>query len=301
MRPEIATPAHPVPFPRPIRLGFELRDVWFRYPEATAPATDAPADDGASPASPSPAALPPDDDPGWVLRGVSFRVAPGERLALVGENGAGKTTLTKLFTRLYDPTRGTVLLDGVPLSAYDPADLHDQSGVIFQDFVRYDMVAEENIAVGRIAALAADTGAVRAGIEDAARRSLAAGVIEELPQRYQTMLGRRFEGGVDLSGGQWQKVALGRAYMRDAQLLILDEPTAALDARAEYEVFRRFTELTEGKMAILISHRFSTVRMADRIVVLGHGRVVEQGTHEELVALGGRYAELFALQAAGYR
>jgi ATP-binding cassette subfamily B protein len=301
MRPEIARPAHPAPFPRPIRLGFEFRDVWFRYPEATAPATDASAGGGASPAAPAGAALPPDDDPGWVLRGVSFRVAPGERLALVGENGAGKTTLTKLFTRLYDPTRGTVLLDGLPLSAYDPAELHDQSGVIFQDFVRYDMVAEENIAVGRIAALAADTGAVRAGIEDAARRSLAAGVIEELPQRYQTMLGRRFEGGVDLSGGQWQKVALGRAYMHDAQLLILDEPTAALDARAEYEVFRRFTELTEGKMAILISHRFSTVRMADRIVVLEHGRVVEQGTHEELVALGGRYAELFALQAAGYR
>jgi ATP-binding cassette subfamily B protein len=298
MRPEIARPAHPAPFPRPIRQGFEFRDVWFRYPEAAAPATDAFADDGAS--APAGADVP-DDDPRWVLRGVSFRVAPGERIALVGENGAGKTTLTKLFTRLYDPTRGQVLLDGLPLSAYDPAELHDQSGVIFQDFVRYDMVAEENIAVGRIAALASDTGAVRAGIEEAARRSLAAGVIEELPQRYQTMLGRRFEGGVDLSGGQWQKVALGRAYMRDAQLLILDEPTAALDARAEYEVFRRFTELTEGKMAILISHRFSTVRMADRILVLEHGRVVEQGTHEELVALGGRYAELFSLQAAGYR
>ena len=305
MRPEIARPENPAPFPRPIRQGFEFRDVWFRYPEATAPTTDAFAGDGdaeaAAAASAAATAALPDDDPGWVLRGISFTVAPGERLALVGENGAGKTTLTKLFTRLYDPTRGEVLLDGLPLSAYDPADLHDQSGVIFQDFVRYDMVAEENIAVGRIAALASDTGDVRAGIEEAARRSLAADVIEELPQRYQTMLGRRFEGGVDLSGGQWQKVALGRAYMRDAQLLILDEPTAALDARAEYEVFRRFTELTEGKMAILISHRFSTVRMADRIVVLEHGRVVEQGTHEELVALGGRYAELFALQAAGYR
>jgi ATP-binding cassette, subfamily B, bacterial len=299
MRPEIARPEHPVAFPHPIREGFEFRDVWFRYPETTAPSRDAFSDDDDTGAAP-PESFP-DDDPGWVLRGISFRVAPGERLALVGENGAGKTTLTKLFTRLYDPTRGQVLLDGLPLSAYDPAELHDQSGVIFQDFVRYDMVAEENIAVGRIAALASDTGEVRAGIEEAARRSLAAGVIEELPERYQTMLGRRFEGGVDLSGGQWQKVALGRAYMRDAQLLILDEPTAALDARAEYEVFRRFTELTEGKMAILISHRFSTVRMADRIVVLEHGRVVEQGTHEELVALGGRYAELFALQAAGYR
>jgi ATP-binding cassette subfamily B protein len=290
MVPGIARPEKPAPFPRPIRQGFEFRDVWFRYPEATA------SPSGQVEASPFA-----DDDPRWVLKGISFTVAPGERVALVGENGAGKTTLTKLFTRLYDPTRGQVLLDGLPLAAYDPAELHDQSGVIFQDFVRYDMVAEENIAVGRIAALASDTGEVRAGIEEAARRSLAAGVIEDLPQRYQTMLGRRFEGGVDLSGGQWQKVALGRAYMRDAQLLILDEPTAALDARAEYEVFRRFTELTEGKMAILISHRFSTVRMADRILVLEHGRVVEQGTHEDLVALGGRYAELFALQAAGYR
>ncbi|HEX6747458.1 MAG TPA: ABC transporter ATP-binding protein [Longimicrobium sp.] len=290
LRPTIARPESPLPFPRPIRQGFEFRDVWFRYPETMASLDE---DEETEP--------PPDDDPSWVLRGIGFRIAPGERLALVGENGAGKTTLTKLMTRLYDPTRGEILLDGQPLSAYDPRELHDQVGVIFQDFVRYDMVAEENIAVGRIAALGTDGGSVREQIEEAARRSLAADVIEGLPLRYQTMLGRRFEGGVDLSGGQWQKVALGRAYMRDAQLLILDEPTAALDARAEYEVFRRFSELTEGKMAILISHRFSTVRMADRILVLEHGRVVERGTHEELVALGGRYAELFALQAAGYR
>jgi ATP-binding cassette subfamily B protein len=236
-----------------------------------------------------------------VLRGISFRVGPGERLALVGENGAGKTTLTKLITRLYDPTRGKILLDGVPLRDYDPAELHANVGVIFQDFVRYDMAAEENIAVGRIGALVADPEGSRGAIEDAAHRSLAAEVIEALPERYRTMLGRRFEGGVDLSGGQWQKVALGRAYMRDAQLLILDEPTAALDARAEFVVFERFAELTEGKMAILISHRFSTVRMADRILVLEHGRVLEEGTHESLVAGGGRYAELFALQAAGYR
>jgi ATP-binding cassette subfamily B protein len=292
MRPTIARPADALPFPRPIRQGFEFRDVWFRYPEASKPRDDGA---GAAPADP------PDDDRAWVLRGISFRITVGERLALVGENGAGKTTLTKLLTRLYDPTRGQILLDGRPLTEYDPAELHDQVGVIFQDFVRYDMVAEENVAVGRIAALTAGDGGVRERVEEAARRSLAADVIEALPQRYQTMLGKRFDGGVDLSGGQWQKVALGRAYMRDAQLLILDEPTAALDARAEYEVFSRFSELTEGKMAILISHRFSTVRMADRILVLEHGRVLEEGTHDHLVGLGGRYAELFALQAAGYR
>ena len=238
-----------------------------------------------------------------MLRGISFRIHPGERLALVGENGAGKTTITKLLARLYEPTRGAVLLDGRPLADYDPAELHDEVGVIFQDFVRYDMTAEENIAVGRIAELAGATGAEDAHdrVVGAAERSLASEVVEALPERYRQMLGRRFDGGVELSGGQWQKVALGRAYMRDAQLLILDEPTAALDARAEFEVFRRFAELTESKMAILISHRFSTVRMADRILVLEHGRVLEDGTHEELLALGGRYAELFNLQAAGYR
>ncbi|HEX8210705.1 MAG TPA: ABC transporter ATP-binding protein [Longimicrobium sp.] len=287
MRPSIAAPVQPAPFPRPIRDGFEFRDVWFRYPQASENGERA-GENG-------------DDEAGWVLRGISFRVAPGEKLALVGENGAGKTTLTKLITRLYDPTRGEILLDGLPLRDYDPAELHANVGVIFQDFVRYDMAAEENIAVGRIALLEADPEGSRGAIEDAAHRSLAAEVIEALPERYRTMLGRRFEGGVDLSGGQWQKVALGRAYMRDAQLLILDEPTAALDARAEFIVFERFAELTEGKMAILISHRFSTVRMADRILVLEHGRVLEEGTHDSLVAGGGRYAELFALQAAGYR
>jgi ATP-binding cassette subfamily B protein len=352
MRPAVAAPEVAAPFPRPIRAGFEFHDVWFRYPD--------PTPDGLAPEVPPD--LPPDDDPSWVLRGVSFRIAPGERIALVGENGAGKTTITKLLVRLYDPTRGEVRLDGLPLTAYAPDEVHAAVGVIFQDFVRYDMTAGENIAVGRIAALqasdasastddgvgrdetsqarrglrarlrggvgptgvvgdgpdggdagrsslraadAAEAGRAAAGstaeIEEAARRSLASDVVEALPERYGQMLGRRFEGGVELSGGQWQKVALGRAYMRDAQLLILDEPTAALDARAEYGVFQRFAELTGGRMAVLISHRFSTVRMADRILVLEHGRVVEEGSHDALVALGGRYAELFALQAAGYR
>ncbi len=290
LEPRIARPERPLPFPTRVRDGFEFRDVWFRYPEAKGERED--GDDGEPP---------PADDPSWVLRGVSFRVRPGERVALVGENGAGKTTITKLLVRLYDPTRGEVLLDGQPLSSYDPDELHRQVGVIFQDFVRYDMRAEENIAVGRISALEEGSESAAERVEAAAGRSLAAEVIETLPERYRTMLGRRFEGGVDLSGGQWQKVALGRAYMRDAQLLVLDEPTAALDARAEYEVFRRFSDLTEGKMAVLISHRFSTVRMADRIVVLEHGRVLEEGTHEELLRREGRYAELFGLQAAGYR
>src|SRR5690606_15067675 len=216
--------------------------------------------------------------------------------ALVGENGAGKTTLVKLLTRLYDPTEGRILLDGVDLRAYDLDDLRRSIGVIFQDFFRYDLRARENIAVGRIEALGDE-----ARIVDAARKSLAADVIAGLEGGYEQMLGRRFEGGANLSGGEWQKIALARAYMRDAQILVLDEPTAALDARAEYQVFQRFTELTRGRMAVLISHRFSTVRMADRILVLEDGRVLEDGTHEELVAAGGRYAELFNLQAAGYR
>lgn len=305
MRPAIARPERPVPVPRPIHEGFELRDVWFRYPEPESPA-DAPSVSGNSdPDSRRPTADSPGGgeggESGWVLRGISLRIRPGEHWALVGENGAGKTTLIKLLLRLYEPTRGEILLDGRPLREYDPEDFHREVGVIFQDFVRYDMRADENIAVGRIDALSEDGEEAPARIEGAAERSLAAGVIEALPQRYGTMLGRRFEGGVDLSGGQWQKVALARAYMREAQVLILDEPTAALDARAEYEVFQRFADLTRGKIAILISHRFSTVRMAENILVLEQGRVLEQGSHADLMRLGGRYAELFSLQAAGYR
>jgi ATP-binding cassette subfamily B protein len=214
----------------------------------------------------------------------------------VGENGAGKTTLVKLLARLYDPTEGRILLDGVDLRDYSVEDLRHEIGVIFQDYMRYDMLAAENIGFGRI-----EHASDEARIERSAEKSLAAPVIENLPKTYRQMLGRRFEGGVDLSTGQWQKIALARAYMRDAQILILDEPTASLDARAEFEVYQRFVELTAGKMAILISHRFSTVRMADRILVLEQGLIAEQGSHRELLALGGKYAELFELQAAGYR
>jgi ATP-binding cassette, subfamily B, bacterial len=268
LEPRIRPSAGARAVPNPIRQGFTFENVGFRYPGAEQ----------------------------WAVRGLDFTLAPGERLALVGENGAGKTTLVKLLARLYDPAEGRILLDGVDLREFDLDSLRRNVGVIFQDFVRYDFLLRENIAVGNISRLEDDTR-----IESAAARSLADSVAARLPGRYGQMLGRRFEGGVDLSGGEWQKVALGRAYMREAQLLILDEPTAALDARAEYEVFLRFSELTQGRMAVLISHRFSTVRMADRILVLRGGELVEQGTHEELLALGGLYSELFQLQAAGYR
>jgi ATP-binding cassette subfamily B protein len=256
------------PVPVPIRTGFMFEGVGFKYPGSEQ----------------------------WAVRHLDFSLAPGERIALVGENGAGKTTLVKLLARLYDPTEGRILLDGVDLREYDLEGLRRNIGVIFQDFVRYDFLLRENIAVGNIGRIT-DEPAIRT----AAERSLADSVVRRVTGGYDQMLGKRFENGVDLSGGEWQKVALARAYMRDAQLLILDEPTAALDARAEYEVFLRFSELTKGRMAVLISHRFSTVRMADRILVLKGGELVEQGTHEALVAHGGLYAELFQLQAAGYR
>jgi ATP-binding cassette subfamily B protein len=231
-----------------------------------------------------------------ILKDLDFRLEPGDRVALIGENGQGKTTFVKLLGRLYDPTNGQILLDGRDLREYSVEDLGQEIGVIFQDFMRYEMTARENIAVGRIDQLADQERVV-----EAAHKGMADEVIAKLPHGLDQLLGRRFEGGVDLSGGEWQKFALARAYMRDAQLLILDEPTAALDARSEYEVFTRFAELTEGKMALLISHRFSTVRMVDRILVLEDGAIREHGTHEQLVALGGRYAEMFDLQAAGYR
>jgi ATP-binding cassette, subfamily B, bacterial len=268
LQPEIRSKPDARNVPRPIRKGLEFRNVTFSYPGRPEP----------------------------VLQGVSFHMAPGERLALIGENGQGKTTIVKLLMRLYDPTEGQVLLDGVDLREYNLEDLWHEVGAIFQDFARYEMTAHHNIAVGRIEQME-DAELV----QQAAQRSLANTVIERLPGGYAQMLGRRFDGGLDLSGGEWQKLALARAYMRDAQILVLDEPTAALDARAEMDVFTRFGELSRGKMALLISHRFSTVRMADRILVLEKGKIVEEGHHDHLIATGGRYATLYELQASRYR
>jgi ATP-binding cassette subfamily B protein len=268
VEPEILSPDNPRPFPQPIREGFVFDDVGFRYPDAER----------------------------WAVRHLSFELHAGEVLALVGENGAGKTTLVKLLTRLYDPDEGRILLDGHDLREYDLEALRGNMGVIFQDFVRYNLSAGDNIAVGKIAARGD-----RARIERAAMRSQADEVINRLPAGYQQMIGKRFKNGVELSGGEWQKIAIARAYMREAAVLVLDEPTAALDARSEFEVFKRFKELSSGKTAVLISHRFSSVRMADRILVLADGIVESAGTHDELMKQSGRYSELFELQAAGYR
>lgn len=292
MKPSITSPPDARPVPARIREGFVFEDVGFRYPGSDK----------------------------WAVRHVNFRLHQGERIAFVGENGAGKTTLTKLLARLYEPTEGRILLDGIDIREYDLASLRRAIGVIFQDYVRYALRFDENIGVGEInkvrsyidrqrdkesgkdvIAEAESNGDVPDSIAAAAEKSLASTLLPRFTEGYRQMLGRRFEGGVDLSGGEWQKVALARAYMRDAQVLILDEPTAALDARAEYEVFVRFSQLVAGRMAVIISHRFSTVRMADRIVVLKDGQVVEDGSHEELIARGGLYAELFTLQAEGYR
>lgn len=268
VQPSIQSKPGALPAPRTIRDGFEFRNVSFHYPGSTR----------------------------MVLNSLNLRIEPGERLALVGENGQGKTTLVKLMARLYDPTSGAILLDGVDLRDYRMEHLHHQIGVIFQDFVRYDFAARLNIGVGRIADLDSDASLWRA-----AKKSRADAMLDRFPDGLDQVLGRRFEGGVDLSGGEWQKFALARAYLRDAQILILDEPTASLDAVAEYEVFSRFADLAEGKMAILISHRFSTVRRSHRIVVLEDGKIREQGTHDHLVTTGGQYARLFKLQAANYQ
>ncbi len=291
MRPTIVSPPGAPDVPVPIKKGFTFENVGFQYPGSDK----------------------------WAVRNVNFHLSPGERVAFVGENGAGKTTLTKLLARLYDPTEGRILLDGRDLSEYNLESVRHAIGVIFQDFVRYDLRFDENIAVGevdkvqgyledleaRVAEKVTETNGKQelppASIVTAAEQSLASSLLPGFESGYQQMLGRRFDGGVDLSGGEWQKVALARAYMRDAQLLILDEPTAALDARAEYEVFKRFSELVSGRMAVIISHRFSTVRMADRIIVLEHGSVVESGDHDSLLSQKGLYSELFAMQAEGYR
>jgi ATP-binding cassette subfamily B protein len=266
--PSVVSQPGAITVPRPIKRGFIFEGVGFRYPGSEE----------------------------WAVRNLDFALEPNQSVALVGENGAGKTTLVKLLARLYDPDEGRILLDDVDLREYEVESLHNNIGVIFQDFFRYAFTFRENIGVGQITALG---DGMR--IQEAARRGLADRVAQRLERGFEQQLGRRFDGGVELSGGEWQKVALARAYMREAQVLILDEPTAALDARAEYEVFLRFTELTRGKIAVLISHRFSTVRMADRILVLKDGQLLEQGTHHELLASKGLYAELFNLQAAGYR
>jgi ATP-binding cassette subfamily B protein len=266
--PLVRAPEHPLPIGRPIQQGIEFRNVSYTYEGKDTPA----------------------------IEDVSFTIAPGETVAIVGHNGAGKTTLVKLLARLYDPQQGQVLIDGRDVREYDPDELRNEFGVLFQDYVSYQFSARENIGVGRVERLD-DTPA----IAEAATKSGASTVIEQLPQGYDTVLGKWFDGGVNLSGGEWQKVALGRAFMREAQILILDEPSAALDAKAEFELFSRLQQLAHGRTAIFISHRFSTVRRADRILVFEQGRLIESGTHEELVALGGRYAELFNLQAASYR
>ena len=291
MKPSIASAPGAPAVPRPIREGFVFEDVGFQYPGSDA----------------------------WAVRHVTFTLRPGERVAFVGENGAGKTTLTKLIARLYDPTEGRILLDGADLRDYDIHSVRRAIGVIFQDFVKYDLRFDENVGVGEIdevrsyldAPGATEESGSRAGsdgngevpgaIVSAADKSQASTLLPRFGKGYKQMLGRRFDDGVELSGGEWQKIALARAYMRDAQVLILDEPTASLDARAEYEVFIRFSQLVAGRIAVIISHRFSTVRMADRIIVLQNGMVKEDGSHQELVARGGLYAELFALQAEGYR
>ncbi len=268
LKPKVVAPVNPRPVPATLLYGIEFRNVSFRYPGSDR----------------------------WVLRNIDLTLRPGQKVAFVGKNGVGKTTLVKLLTRLYDPTEGQILVDGVDLREYDPVDWHQKIGVIFQDFVQYQLSAAENIGFGQI-----ENATDRMQVERAAQMSGADDIISRLPKGYESTLGTWFENGCELSGGQWQKVALGRAFMRDSEVLILDEPTAALDAQHEYEIFQQFRELTQDKLSILISHRFSTVRLADTIIVIENGRVKEMGCHSGLMALEGSYAELFNLQAEGYR
>jgi len=266
--PSIRSPQKALMPPRPIQSGIEFENVTFQYPGTEKP----------------------------IFSDLSFRLSKGQRVALVGENGEGKTTVVKLMARLYDPSAGRILLDGRDLKEYDVDELRKEIGVIFQDFIRYDLTARENIAAGDMAKLNDDEA-----IWEASRKGNALELLENFPTRLDQMLGRRFEGGLDLSGGEWQRVALARAFLRDAQILILDEPTAALDPMAEHEVFQKFADLTQDRLSLFISHRFSTVRTADRILLLSQGRIAEDGTHETLIEAGGMYARLFDVQASSYR
>jgi len=257
-----------VPLPKVIQRGFEFKNVFFAYPESE----------------------------NQILKNVSFSVKAGEKIAFVGQNGAGKTTLTKLLLRFYEPTSGEILLDGININRYNKSEYQAYFGVLFQDFFRYEFSVKENIAIGKI-----DEIENQARIEKAAELSLADEVVSELTNGYEQQLGKRFVKGQELSGGQWQKIALARAYMKDAEVMILDEPTSALDAKAESEVFERFIHLIKNKTSVIISHRFSTVRQADRIIVLQEGKILESGTHEELMSNNKLYAQLFTLQAEGYQ
>jgi ATP-binding cassette subfamily B protein len=268
LEPNVAEPPKPVPFPRPMRHGIRVDHLHFRYPGSSR----------------------------VVLEDISFDIRPGEHVALVGENGSGKTTLVKLLCRLYDPDSGSITIDGVDLREMQTVALRNEIAVVFQDYAKYHLTARENVWLGNVALPPESPDVERAAAQTGADR-----IIDRLPNRWETILGRQFDQGMELSIGEWQKVALARAFLRDSQIIVLDEPTASLDARAEAEVFERFHELTRGRTAILISHRLSTVRMVDRIFVMRGGRIVESGAHDDLVEQGGAYAELFELQAKHYR
>lgn len=268
LKSKVVNIADPKPFPDSIRKGIDFCNVSFKYPETS-------------------------ND---VLQNLDFTVKPGESIALVGENGAGKTTLIKLLARLYDPTEGNISIDGINLKDFGLSGLRSNIGVIFQDYAQYLVSVRQNIGFGNVDKIDDLTKII-----ESAKKSGADEFIDQLPQKYETTLGKLFDDGVELSGGQWQKIALARAFLRDSQILILDEPTASLDAKTEYEVFKRFRELTKGRITFLISHRFSTVRMADRIIVIENGRIIENGSHVELMRLNGIYARMFNMQAEGYR
>lgn len=274
IKPQIIEDPKAINFPKSLQVGFRFENVSFKYP-----GTDQ-----------------------YALKNLTFTIGAKEKIALVGENGAGKTTIIKLLSRLYDPTEGKIYVDHIPLTQIKLSDLRQNIGIIFQDFIQLDFTAKENIAISNTPLLQSNGHSqADSQIRLAAEKSLAAEVIADFPAEYDQMLGRRFENGMELSGGQWQKIALARAYVRSAQLFILDEPTSALDARAEHEVFERFTELMKDKSAVIISHRFSTVRMADRILFIENGRLLEVGSHEQLLKKNGKYAELYNLQAKGYQ